>query len=110
MLSFVMLTRLSASALRSPQSLEELERRVMKRIGTECPEVEWVRNYAVLGGCDYLDIFNAPDVNAAMKVATLIRTFGHATTEVWSVCEWSAYKELIRRLPPGEMTGAGEGI
>lgn len=110
MLHFAMLTRLSTSALRSPQSLEELEKQVMERIATECSGVEWVHNYAVLGGCDYLDIFTAPDIDTAMKVATIIRTFGHATTEVWSLSEWTAYKELIRRLPPGEVAGAGEGI
>lgn len=110
MLRFAMLTRLSASALRSPQSLEELEKQVMERIATECPGVEWVHNYAVLGGCDYLDIFTAPDIDTAMKVATIIRTFGHATTEVWSLSEWTAYKELIRGLPPGAVAGAGEGI
>jgi uncharacterized protein with GYD domain len=110
MLSFAMMTRLAASALRSPQSLEEIEKQVMERIVTECPDVHWVHNYAVLGGCDYLDIFTAPDIETAMKVATIVRTFGHATTEVWSVSEWAAYKELIRRLPPGDVAGAGEGI
>lgn len=97
--TFVMLTRLSPDALRSPESLEELERQAMARIRTECPEVEWVHNFAILGGCDYLDIFCAPSIESAMKVATIIRTFGHASTEVWSAVEWQKYKDMVRHLP-----------
>jgi uncharacterized protein with GYD domain len=110
MLTFVMLTRLSPGALRAPQSLEQLEQRVMERIRSECPQVTWVHNYAILGGCDYLDIFTAPDLTTALKVSTIVRTYGHAHTEVWTATDWKAYKELIRHLPAGEVVGKGEGI
>lgn len=110
MLTFVMLTRLSPDALQSPQSLEDLEVRVMEQISSECSEVKWVHNYAILGGCDYLDIFTAPDMETAMKVSTIIRTFGHANTEVWSASEWKEYKGLVRHLPPGNIEGQRAGI
>ena len=97
--TFVMLTRLAPGALRSPRSLEELEKQAMERIRGECPEVEWVSNYAILGAWDYLDIFRAPDVDTATKVSALIRTFGHADTEVWAATEWAHFKELVRELP-----------
>lgn len=96
--SFIMLTRLSPDALRSPRSLEELEQKAMEHIRRECPQVNWIHNYAVLGGCDYLDVFEAPDAETAMKVATIIRSFGHGSTEVWTATEWKRFKELIRPL------------
>jgi uncharacterized protein with GYD domain len=99
MLTYVMLTRLSPGALLSPRSLEELEQQVKKQIKTECPEVEWVHNYAILGDCDYLDIFTAPDMETALKVATIVRTFGHSHTEIWTATEWRSYKDVIRHLP-----------
>lgn len=98
MLTFVMLTRLSPDAVRSPQTLEELERNAMERVRKECPEVEWISSYAILGPCDYLDIFRTKDVETAAKVSTLVRTFGHAQTEIWSATEWSRFKEIVRRL------------
>lgn len=96
---FVMLTRLAASSIKSPKSLEELEHSVMERIRSECPKVEWVHNLAVLGPYDYIDIFHAPDTETAFKVATLVRSFGHAHTEIWEGIEWARFKEMVRNLP-----------
>ena len=97
--TFIMLTKLSPDSVRSPQSLEELEHEVMDRIRSECPQVEWVHNFAVLGPYDYLDIFQAEDIDMAFKVATIVRTFGHANTEVWTATEWKAFKDMVRHLP-----------
>lgn len=100
MSTFIMLTRLTHGALASPSSLENLEREVMDRIRAECPDVKWQSSYAVLGPCDYLDVFQAPDIETATKVATIVRTFGHAETEIWGATEWERFKELVRYLPP----------
>lgn len=101
MAEFVMLTRLHSGAIQSPKSLEALEKQVMDRIRSECPDIQWIHNYAVLGPWDYLDIFSAPDDTAAFKVATIVRSFGHAHTEVWSARSWGAFKDMIRELPEG---------
>ncbi len=98
MQTFIMLTRLSPEAARSPQALEQLERKAMERVRKECPEVEWVRSYAILGPYDYLDVFRASDIETASKVSTLIRTFGHAQTEIWTATEWDRFKEIVRTL------------
>ena len=98
MFTFVMLTRLSPDAVRSPQALEQLEQKAMVRVRQECPDVEWVSNYAVLGPCDYLDIFRAKDVETAARVSALIRTFGHAQTEIWTATDWKRFKEIVRQL------------
>jgi len=102
MATFIMLTRLAHGALRAPESLENLERQVKDRINLECPEVEWVSSYAVLGPYDYVDIFRAADIEGAMKVATIIRTFGHAHTEVWAATEWEKFKEILANLSAAE--------
>ncbi|MFZ5791919.1 MAG: GYD domain-containing protein [Pseudomonadota bacterium] len=96
--TFVMMTRLSPGALQSPQSIAELERGVADRIRQDCPEVEWVQNLAILGPYDYVDIFRAPDLDTACKVSALVRSFGHAHTEVWSAVEWSRFKEILGKL------------
>ena len=99
MATFIMLTRLAPEALTSPQALEKLEKKAMAKVRRECPKVKWLGNYAVLGPYDYVDIFSAPDIEAATKVSALIRTFGHAHTEIWAATEWARFKDLMRELP-----------
>lgn len=99
MQTYIMLTRLNPTALNTPRTLEDLEKSAIERIRSECPQVEWVHNFAVLGGCDYLDVFRAPDNDAAMKVSAIVRSFGHASTEIWPATEWQHFKDLIRALP-----------
>jgi uncharacterized protein with GYD domain len=96
--TFILLTRLSPEAVRTPEALEQLEREAMRRIRVECREVEWANNCAVFGPYDYLDIFRAPDVETAAKVAALIRIHGRAQTETWAAVEWDRFKELMRDL------------
>jgi hypothetical protein len=37
MVTFIVLTRLSPEAVRSPRALEQLERKAMERVRKECP-------------------------------------------------------------------------
>lgn len=96
--TYIMLTRLSPEAVAKPQSLTELNKQVESRIKKECPDVKWVANYAVLGACDYLDIFEAPDADMATKVSLIVRSFGHATTETWIATEWDRFVDLVGNL------------
>jgi len=96
---FIMLTRLAPTAVQSPKTLEKLEKKVMEQIKSECPQVDWVHNFAVLGPYDYLDVFRAPDFDAVFKVSAIVRSYGHAHTEIWGATEWAGFKELIREMP-----------
>ena len=98
MSTFIMLTRLNPDAVRSPRGLEQLEREAMEAIRKECPGIEWLGSYAV-APCDCLDIFLANDIETATRVSALIRTFGHAKTEIWAATEWDRFKEIVRTLP-----------
>jgi uncharacterized protein with GYD domain len=99
MQTYILMTRLAPASLDSPKALEAVERQVMDRVRSECPEVEWLSSFAILGPWDYMDIFRADDIDTATKISTLVRTFGHAHTEVWAATEWKHFKELMRDLP-----------
>lgn len=96
--TYVLLTKVSPLSMSSPSKLKRLETDVMKKVKKHCPNVKWVSSYAVLGPHDYLDIFEAADEVEAGKVATIIRSFGHATTETWGAMPWDRFKEIVQEL------------
>jgi uncharacterized protein with GYD domain len=98
MQTFVMLTRLAPDAVKSPKQLEELERKVVEAVKLKCPKVKWQCSYAVTGPYDYVDVFEAPDLATAAQVSMLVRTFGHAQTEIWGAMAWDRFKEAVRGL------------
>lgn len=97
--TFIMLTRVAAETLRSPHALEDLESKAVGAIRAQCPQVKWLSSYAVLGPYDYLDIFEAPDIDTATKVSTLIRTHGRSYSEVWAATDWEKFKQMIHAMP-----------
>lgn len=95
-----MLTRLIGKEVDPDQlSLEKLKQAVEDQIAVSCPDIKWLSNYALFGPYDYLDIFSAPDLENAMKVAAIVRSSGHASIEIWPALEWELFKKTISTLP-----------
>jgi len=92
---FVMLTRLTPRAVTDKESYRALEARVKESIAKHCNGVRWQRNLALMGPYDYLDIFEAPSLEEAMKVSAILRSDGQAQVEIWPAEEWDRFKGLL---------------
>ena len=97
MATFIMLTRLSPEQRQVSDALAHFNQEIMECIRRDCPGVEWKQRFAVLGRVDILDVFEAPDIVSAMKVATVIRTMSHAVTEIWGATEWREFLDHAAR-------------
>jgi uncharacterized protein with GYD domain len=95
---FIAATTLSPNAVTSPGQYEELEKEVVDKIRRDCRQVNWKANYALMGPFDYIDVFEAPDVEEAMKAAAILRSRGHARVEVWPAKDWRRFKELMHEV------------
>jgi uncharacterized protein with GYD domain len=98
MATYMLLTKLSPDAVKDAKTYEQLGRAVTERIHRECPNVHWISSYTTLGPYDYVDIFEAPDAETATKVALIIRSFGHATTETWLATPYERFIEMTREV------------
>jgi uncharacterized protein with GYD domain len=96
--TYVMLTKVSPESMAAPAKIKSLEEDVKAKVKQFCPQVKWIANYAVLGPYDYLDVFEAPDELTASRVATIVRSFGHATTETWTAIPWAKFRTMIDEL------------
>ena len=92
---YVMLTKISPYAVKNLEKLKEIEQHAEKLIEENCPNVKWLMNLVVFGPYDNLDIFEAPSDEEAAKVAMIIRSFGHATTETWPAIQWKDFKNIL---------------
>jgi uncharacterized protein with GYD domain len=95
--TYIMLTRLTPEAVKTPGELKRLEKVVADHVRRDCPQVKWVANYAILGPYDYLDIFEAPDETTAAKVVMIIRSYGHGQTETWTAMPWERFEIVLPR-------------
>lgn len=64
----------------------------------ECPTLKWVAHYSALSTCDFVDIFEAPDVDVAYRVAQLCRTGGASDVNVIPLIPYKSYIEVTGRI------------
>lgn len=105
--TYVLLTKISAERMSTVEKLQELDDSVRARVAEHCPQVKWVASYALLGPYDYMDVLEAPDDAAASQVATIVRSFGYATTETWTAVPRDRLK---RPLPRSDSARAAEPL
>lgn len=101
MSTFIMLTKMSREDSGEPEKLKQLERRAVDQIRQTLPQVKWKASYVRLNDSDYLDIFEAPDMETAAKTAAIIRSVGHGQAQVWPAMEWDEFKRVLDDLPAG---------
>jgi uncharacterized protein with GYD domain len=105
MATYILLTRMTTEAMRDLEAFREHNSHVDERLRDEGVEVTWLAHYTVLGPYDYFDIFEARDNEEAAKVALIIRSLGHAMTEVWPAVPWDRFQGLgsaknkVKKLP-----------
>jgi len=95
MATYIILSRVSPQALEDPSEFKQFASKVSDKIKRDCPRVIWKESFATLGRFDVVDIIETDDPEAVGKVAMILRTSGHETTETMMATPW---KEFLATL------------
>ncbi len=95
MATYIILSRFSPDAFSDPKDFKKLAGTVSKKIKKQCKDVAWKGSYATMGRFDVVDIVEAEDIAQIEKVAMLIQSYGHSTTETLVATDW---EEFLARL------------
>ncbi len=91
MATYVILSRFSPEAFANPKDFLKLAEEVSSKIKKDCPGIRWKDSYATLGRFDVVDIVESEDPKQIEKVAMIIRSYGHSTTETLVGTPWKAF-------------------
>jgi len=80
--TFRMHTKFSVDPIRSTEAQRELEKRTMDHLRSEFTQVTW-KHLSLLGPYEYIETFCAPNMDTAVEITEVVRSFGNAQTEGW---------------------------
>ena len=93
--AFVLMTRLAPDAMHDASGRRATGKEWLHKVKQVCPEVKWLAHYALLGPYDFMDIYEAPDIETAHRVSLISRAEGALTAESWQALP---YEEFLQQL------------
>jgi len=92
---FVLMTRLSNDHLKDAGDRRATGKEWLDTVKKTCPEVKWLEHYALLGPYDFMDIYEAPDVETAHRVSLISRSQGAVSAESWQALPYEDYLRVL---------------
>jgi len=96
--TFVLMTRLAPEALHDAKGRRARGREWLQKVKKACPDVKWIQHYALLGPYDFMDIYDAPDVETAHRVSLISRSEGAVTAESWEAMAYDRFLQLMEEV------------
>lgn len=96
--TFVLMTKHSARSLHDSGSRRQMGKEWLHKVRESCPEVRWIAHYAILGPYDFMDIYQAPDVETAHKVSLISRSEGALEAESWQALEYRDFLGVLQEI------------
>jgi uncharacterized protein with GYD domain len=96
--TFVLMTRLSPETMHDARGRRAMGKEWLKKVGERCPQVHWKAHYAILWPYDFMDIYDAPDVETAHKVSIISRAEGAVAAESWQALPYDQFLKLLESV------------
>jgi uncharacterized protein with GYD domain len=98
MTTFVLLSKVAAESIKRVKNLPAMDKAFERKLKEQCPEVQRIASYALLGSYDFMHIFEAPDAVNAAKVALLANEFGAGSTQTLTAIPFSEFTKLLKEI------------
>ncbi len=95
---FMLMTKLAPEAIHDAAGRRATGKDWLKKVKTSCPKVKFVSHYAILGPYDFMDIYEAPDVETAHKVSLISRSAGAVSAESWQALPYESFLGLLESV------------
>src|ERR1700704_3850406 len=92
---YVLMTKLAPAITRDPRGRRGVGRDWKQKVEKLVPGIRWVAHYALLGPYDFMDVYEAPDERAAMRVSLLSRDLGAASAESWPAIAYDEFLPIV---------------
>jgi uncharacterized protein with GYD domain len=102
--TFVLMTKLSPETMHDAAGRRSTGKEWMKKVKEVCPQVKWHAHYALLGPYDFMDIYEAPDVETAQQVSLISRAQGAVTAESWPAVPYDEFLVLLAEVRENSKT------
>lgn len=101
--TYVLMTKLSPQSMQDPRGRKRAGQEWKETVDKLVPGIRWHAHYALLGPYDFMDIYEAPNDEAAFRVSLLSRELGALVAESWPATPYEAFLRVARDV---EMTPA----
>ncbi len=98
MQTFILLTKLTPELTKRIKERSAIGENWLELVKQKCPEVKFIAHYALLGQYDFLDIYEAPDIESAAKVSMLSQANGAIQAESLPAIPYKKFLELVKEL------------
>jgi uncharacterized protein with GYD domain len=95
---FILMTKLGPNALRDSEGRRETGRAWLEKVHHLVPGIRFDAHYAIFGPYDFMDVYEAPDVEAAQRVALISRSEGAVSVETWQALPYDAFLKLLEKV------------
>jgi len=97
---FILMTRLSPESVHDARGRRAMGKEWLEKVKEACPDVKWLAHYALLGRYDFMDIYDAPDVETAHQVSIISRAEGAVSAESWPAVPYDEFLALFDEVQP----------
>ncbi len=98
MQTYILLTKLSPEISMKMSERQKLGHNWLDQVKEKCPDVKFIAHYAILGQYDFIDIYEAPDVETAAKVSIISQANGALHAESLAAIPYKRFLELTEEI------------